>query len=117
MAKKFNELRAKMSPEAQERAAAKTEAMLAVMPLAELRQARHLSQEQLANILRVKQSSISKLEHRTDMYIQTLRSFIEAMGGQLEIKAKFIDGEVLINQFEAIDGSEDDANTAITKRA
>jgi hypothetical protein len=40
-----------------------------------------------------------KLERRTDMYISTLRNVIKAMGGELEIKAKFPDGEVRINQF------------------
>ena len=116
MAKKFNDLRLKMSPGAQQRAKAKTEAMLADMPLAELRQARYLSQEQLANTLGVKQSSISKLEHRTDMYIQTLRSYIEAMGGQLEIKAKFFDGEIIINQFESIEEGGDSSEFPVVKQ-
>ena len=72
------------------------------MPLQELRQARQLSQEQRATILQVKQASISKLERRTDMYISTLRQFIEAMGGELEIVAKFPDGVVRITQFQEI---------------
>jgi len=81
MAKKFRDLRARMSPEAQARAQRKAEAMLAEMPLAELRIARQLSQEQLASMLNVGQPAIAKLEKRTDMYISTLRRFIEAMGG------------------------------------
>lgn len=105
MAKSFRSLRARMSPEAQAAAAQKTRAMLAEMPLQELRQARQLSQEQLATILRVKQASISKLERRTDMYISTLRQFIEAMGGALEITAKFPEGVVKITQFQELDPS------------
>ncbi len=102
MAKKFRDLRTKMSAEAQARAHEKTLAMLAELPLAELRQARHLSQEQLAAVLEVQQPAVAKLEKKTDMYISTLRRFIEAMGGQLEIKAHFPDGEVTINQFEEL---------------
>jgi hypothetical protein len=39
------------------------------------------------------------MEKRTDMYISTLRSHIEAMGGQLEVVARFPDGAVKINNF------------------
>jgi DNA-binding transcriptional regulator YiaG len=102
MAKPFRSLRDKMSPEAQAAAEQKTQALLEGLPLQELRQARQLSQEQLATILQVKQASISKLERRTDMYISTLRQFIEAMGGELEIVAKFPDGVVRITQFQEI---------------
>jgi transcriptional regulator with XRE-family HTH domain len=72
------------------------------MPLQELRHARNLSQEQLAQTLSVKQAAVSKLEKRTDMYISTLRNFIKAMGGDLEIIATFPDGSVQISQFENI---------------
>ena len=102
MAKRFSELRTKMSPEALEKAAGLSQAMLDEMPLQELRRARALSQEQLARTLGIKQASVSKLERRTDMYIQTLRNYIEAVGGQLEITAKFPDGKVKINQFEEV---------------
>lgn len=99
MAKKFAELRAKMSPESRVRAEAKAEAMLAEMPLNELRQARGLSQKMLAEVLHVQQPSIAKIEKRTDMYISTLRSHIEAMGGELEVVARFPDGSVKITNF------------------
>ena len=103
MAKKFVELRVKMSAAAQERAAVRTQAMLKEMPLQELRRARGLSQETLAAALHVGQASISKLERRTDMYISTLRSHIRAMGGDLEIVARFPDGEIKISNFEDVD--------------
>lgn len=99
MAKKFAELRAKMSPEARTRADEKARAMLAEMPLNELRQARGLSQKVLAEVLHVQQPSIAKIEKRTDMCISTLRSHIEAMGGELEVIAKFPDGAVKISNF------------------
>ncbi len=103
MAKKFKDLRKAMSPEAQARSHAKAIAMKAELPLAELRQARHFSQEQLASILEVKQPAVAKMEKKVDMYISTLRRFVEAMGGELEIRAHFPDGDVRINQFEDLE--------------
>jgi ribosome-binding protein aMBF1 (putative translation factor) len=102
MIKNFSELRARMKPEALARAESKAQAMLAEMPLTplrELRQARGLSQKQLAERLQVQQPSIARLERRTDMYISTLRSHIEAMGGHLEVLARFPDGTVRIGNF------------------
>lgn len=103
MTKKFAELRARMSPESRARADAKTQAMLAEMPLNELRQARGLSQKMLAEVLHVQQPSIAKLEKRTDMYLSTLRSHIEAMGGELELVARFPDGSVKISNFSELE--------------
>lgn len=105
MAKKFADLRARMMPEAQARAEAKAQTMLAEMPLHELRQARGLSQKMLAEVLHVQQPSIAKIEKRTDMYISTLRSHIEAMGGQLEVVARFPDGAVKITNFADLEGN------------
>lgn len=76
--------------------------MLAEMPLNALRQARGLSQKMLADVLHVQQPSIAKIEKHTDMYISTLRSHIEAMGGQLEVVAKFLDGTVKISNFSEL---------------
>jgi ribosome-binding protein aMBF1 (putative translation factor) len=103
MARKFKELRAKMSPKARERSMAIFGELQKEMPLAELRRARGLSQEALAKVLGVRQSSVSKLERRTDMYISSLRSHIKAMGGELEIIARFPDGELKISDFSSIE--------------
>ncbi len=102
MAKKFKDLVAKMPADRRQRIEARTQTMLAEMPLHELRRARALSQETLADALQVKQSGISKLEQRTDAYVSTLRRYIEAMGGQLDIVARFPEGDVRINQFGSI---------------
>jgi hypothetical protein len=56
--------------------------------------------DRLFEIASVPFFSISKLERRADMYISTLRDFVRAMGGDLEITARFPDGEVRINQFD-----------------
>ena len=99
MAKKFAELRAQMSAQSQALAADRSRVMLAEMPLYELRQARGLSQKMLAELLHVQQPAIAKIEKRTDMYISSLRSHIEAMGGKLEVVARFPDGAVTISNF------------------
>ena len=97
MAKKFAELRAGMSQAAREISDGIARQMLAEMPLNELRQARGLSQKMLAEVLRVQQPSIATMENRTDMYLSTLLSHIEAMGGELDVIARFPDGSVEIN--------------------
>ncbi len=100
MAKSFKKLEEKMSPASRARAEAKAEKLLEEMPLYELRNARQLTQEKLAKELHVNQSAVSKLERRADMYVSTLREFVRAMGGELEITARFPEGAVRINQFE-----------------
>ena len=107
MAKKFAALRAGMAPQARATAEVKTQTMLAEMPLHELRRARGLSQKVLAETLHVQQPSVAKLERRTDMYISTLRSHIEAMGGELDVVARFPDGSVKINNFADLESTRD----------
>lgn len=99
MAKKFGELLAKMPKERQQAIRRKTDAFLKEMALSDLRRAFDLSQTKLAERLSIKQPSIANMEKRTDMYISTLRSLIEGMGGQLDIIAKFPNGDVRIKNF------------------
>jgi DNA-binding XRE family transcriptional regulator len=58
-----------------------------------------MSQDTLAKALNINQAAVSKMERRTDMYISTLRNYIRAMGGELEIVATFPDGQVKIENF------------------
>jgi len=99
MAKSFNTLRQKMTTKARCSAEKKTKYLLKELALQELRQARQISQEHLANTLQTKQANISRIERRTDMYISTLRAYIQAMGGELDIIARFPEGVVHIKQF------------------
>ncbi|MBZ6078064.1 XRE family transcriptional regulator [Microvirga puerhi] len=92
----FAELRSELSPEAQARAAAETARSVEEMDLAEVRRALQLSQDELAQTLNIGQASVAKLEKRADMYLSTLRRFIEAIGGELEIVARFQDHSVKI---------------------
>ena len=96
VAKQFRNLRNDMSQERRDKIEKMTKDMLAEMPMHELRRARQLSQEQLADVLDIKQGSVSKLERRTDLYISTLRRYIEAMGGELTLQARFPEGSVTI---------------------
>lgn len=99
MAHKFSELVAKMSPEARARSEARAKQMLKEMPLDELRAARAITQENLAEVLGVTQATVSKIERRADMYVSTLGRFIQAMGGKLDVRAIFPEGEVKITRF------------------
>jgi transcriptional regulator with XRE-family HTH domain len=92
-----------MSPAARTESEREFRRMVEEMPLRKLRAARDLTQENLASILHVKQSEVSKIERRTDMYLSTLASYVKAMGGNLEVRAAFPDGEIVkINQFESL---------------
>lgn len=106
MSRKFRDLLEAMSPQRRGRISARTAKLLADLPLQELRKARDLSQEELADTLGVNQATVSKLERRTDMYISTMRRFVDAMGGELEITARFPDGMVRIDQFGSIPASK-----------
>ncbi len=98
----FATLRGRMSPEARQRAAAHADRLRDEMDLAELRRALLLSQEELAQTLHVGQAAVAKLEKRTDMYVSTLRRAIEAMGGELDVVARFPDRSVRITSFQAL---------------
>ena len=102
MAKKFDNLVAKMPPERRVRAQERAKETLTEMALQELRRARELSQAQLAEALGEKQPNISQLEQRTDMYVSTLRKYIEAMGSELDIIARFPEGAIRIRQFQEL---------------
>jgi transcriptional regulator with XRE-family HTH domain len=99
----FKELTKSFSSERKVRVAARANALKKEMALHELRQARQLSQEELARELKVGQPAVAKLERRTDMYVSNLRRYIEALGGSLEITARFPEGSVSIVNFSELD--------------
>jgi DNA-binding XRE family transcriptional regulator len=102
MARKFTELRAKMSPASRARSEARAAKMIEEFALNDLRASRALTQTKMAELLDVSQSEISKIEKRTDMYVSTLAGYIAAMGGSLEIRAVFPDGDVRIKRFDEL---------------
>ncbi len=100
--KSFDILRAGMTPAQQRAVAAKVTALREEMTLAELRQARQLTQATLSDTLHVGQAAVAKMEKRTDMYVGNLRRFVEAMGGELDVVARFPEGSVKIGNFAEI---------------
>jgi DNA-binding Xre family transcriptional regulator len=68
--------------------------------LRELRERHRVSQDELAQRLGVSQPNVAKMEHRSDMSVARLRSVVEAIGGHLEIAARFGDELVRITQFD-----------------
>jgi transcriptional regulator with XRE-family HTH domain len=100
MARKWSEIREKMSPERRERNREKTAALLLAMDLAELRDNLDLTQEEVAARLQISQSNVSRLEKRRDMLVSTLREVVGAFGGELHLVAEFPDGDVEISQFD-----------------
>lgn len=98
----FNDLRKVMSPERRASIEESTKAMLKEMALHELRQAREKTQQDVARALHVKQPAVAKLEQRADIYVSNLRRYIEALGGTLEITAKFPDASVSIKNFSEL---------------
>jgi uncharacterized protein YkvS len=59
----------------------------------------------MAETLQVEQPAISKMEKRTDLYLSRLRNFIEAMNGELEVRAVFPDGAVIVDLSERVEPS------------
>lgn len=104
----FAELRSQMSLEAQAAAASEAMRLGEAMKLAQIRRARQLSQKEIGESLNIGQASVAKIEKRTDMYVSTLRRFIEAMGGELEIVARFSDQAIKIGSFSDLASPNDD---------
>ena len=98
----FTELTKDFSRERRQRIDDMKRELLAEMPLHELRRALELTQRDLARLLNVNQPAISKIEQRSDVYISSLRSYIEAAGGKLKIIAEFPEGEVAITNFSEV---------------
>ena len=98
----FRELLDAIPAERRQRIDQRVRETIAAMPLDELRRARQMTQARLAESLGVNQGEVSKIEHRTDLYLSTLTEYVEALGGTLEIRAVFRDREVRITQFEEL---------------
>ena len=81
-----------LTAERREKIEARAEELIAEeMTLQDLRKAQYLTQERMAELLGVGQDNISRLESRTDMLLSTLRSYVTAMGGALDLIVRFPD--------------------------
>jgi transcriptional regulator with XRE-family HTH domain len=100
MAKSFESLIQRTTTERiRQRAARRTQELLGEMLISELRKMSGKSQRELAKTLGIKQPSLSKLEQQSDMQISTLQRIVRALGGELEVVARFPKGAVKIRQF------------------
>jgi DNA-binding XRE family transcriptional regulator len=94
----FAELAAQVmaDPVRRERVATIRRAMEDALALAKLRAQQDKTQQEMAEILGVTQANISRIEHEEDLYLSTLRSYVAALGGELEVNAVFADGKVAL---------------------
>ncbi len=90
---KWSEVRGRLVPADQEKAAVESQrALRDALGLAHIRADRRVTQVELAARLEKSQGNVSELERRTDVYLSTLREYVEALGGELEVNAIF-DGQ------------------------
>ena len=90
MARSLGEVIAALPESERNKIKSRTEELVAEeMSLRDLRKAIGKTQTSVAKRLKVGQDAVSKLETRSDMYISTLRGFVKAMGGELELVARF----------------------------
>jgi len=81
--------------------------------LSQLRNAHRLTQVQLAAILGVSQAQVSRVENQADLYLSTLRSYVQAMGGELELRAVFPNGQAAaITLAELLDPADAETSSA-----
>ncbi len=86
MVKTLNEKLSELPAARRERILSETDRLHAeYLTLQELRKAMELTQEQLAEMLDIRQATIAQTEKRKDLMISTLRSYVEAMGGKLSL--------------------------------
>ncbi|MFN6536438.1 MAG: XRE family transcriptional regulator [Nostoc sp. EkiNYC01] len=92
MVKKLSDVMAELPPERQAKIEARAQELIAEnMTLQDIRKARKLTRESMAEQLGIRQDSVSRLEKRTDLLLSTLRSYVKAMGGELKLVAEFPD--------------------------
>jgi len=114
MKKNLNHYLQNLSPESRKNIDNRAAEILAEeMGLQELRKGLQYSQKTLAEKLHVAQGEISKIEHRTDMLVSTLREYVQQLGGSLEITVHFPDRQpIQITQFELDSPDQPDLATA-----
>ena len=103
MAKSFKKLVEQMAPERRAKINQMTQELLATIPLQELQRARELTQQQMASTLHVDQNEVAKIEAEADLYVGTLKRFIAALGGELEVIARFPQGNITIDEFRQLE--------------
>jgi transcriptional regulator with XRE-family HTH domain len=96
MAIKWNDLKHKSSPEVRANLQREAHAELNRIGFHKLRQARQQTQVAIAERLKIGQSAVSRMEKQSDFLLSTLREYVGALGGDLELRVVFPDGNFVI---------------------
>lgn len=109
MAKNFRQLQEQIRADPVRRARIEQyeRAIRDALALGELRESRKVTQTAVAGALEVSQANVSRIEHEEDLYLSTLRNYVAALGGRLEIRAVFPDDVITLDvPCRALNGTE-----------
>ena len=101
---KWTDIKARLKPGTRAEIEAGALRLSEELHLSQLRKAKGLTQEAMAQLLGVSQAEVSKTERRTELYVGTLRKFVEAMNGELVLAARFKDGIEVPIRISEVDG-------------
>jgi hypothetical protein len=93
MATKWNDLKHKSSPEVRANLQREAHAELERIGFHKLRQARLQTQVAVAERLHIAQGAVSRMEKQSDFLLSTLREYVGALGGKLELRVVFPDAD------------------------
>jgi hypothetical protein len=95
---RFGGLKHKLSRERQDAIRKEAENDLLEMDLRELRELLGKTQQEIAVLIERSQGQVSETERRQDLRLSTLRSYVEALGGELEVIASFGDKRIKLHR-------------------
>lgn len=97
MATSWKDIKHKFSEQRHDQIKHEAAAELKRIGFDKLRLARQQTQVALAERLDIPQNAVSRMERRTDLLLSTLRSYVEGLGGKLELRVIFPDGEFVLD--------------------
>ena len=99
---------AELSPERRQRILEEADRLqqeYQALTIKQIRKEKNLTQQKLADLLGIRQASIAATENQQDFLISTLRKFLSAMGGDLDLVAQFPNEDPII--ITGIGGNDD----------
>ncbi|MGD0736539.1 MAG: helix-turn-helix domain-containing protein [Terracidiphilus sp.] len=113
----LEEMLAEESEESRTRIRRLADEMREELNLREIRRARKLTQARLSKKLKIGQEGVSRIERRTDLYLSTLRSYVEGVGGKLSLIVEFPDRAPVILASLGENADRDEAPKKSKKKA
>jgi DNA-binding XRE family transcriptional regulator len=112
---------ASLPADRQEKIEARAQQLIAEeMSLQSLRRARQLTQEKVADLLKIRQENVSRIEKRTDLLLSTLRDYVQSMGGDLRLVVEFPDSSPIVlsglGELEKENGKAEKSSTPKTSK-